>query len=108
MGEKWQVKFSLTVRLPRHCMVLLHAAKLRHGTDGFNSPLKEGILTIFSPEKSEGSAGFEPVNLCENWTTRVTVWSSVASAILIRCFSSVSIDKGFLKRHYIFITLEHI
>jgi len=28
---------------------LLHAVKLRHGTDGFNSPLKEGVLRIFSP-----------------------------------------------------------
>ena len=28
---------------------LLHAVKLRHGTDGFTSPLKEGVLRIFSP-----------------------------------------------------------
>jgi hypothetical protein len=28
---------------------LLHAVKLRHGTDGFTSPPKEGILRIFSP-----------------------------------------------------------
>jgi hypothetical protein len=31
---------------------LLHAAKLRHGTDGFTSPPKEGMLWIFmSSEK---------------------------------------------------------
>jgi hypothetical protein len=30
---------------------LLHAANLRHGTDGFTSPTKEGF---FSPEKSAG------------------------------------------------------
>jgi hypothetical protein len=30
---------------------LLHAANLRHGTDGFTSPLKEGMLRIFSPLK---------------------------------------------------------
>jgi hypothetical protein len=35
-------------------MVLLHAAKLRHGTDGFISAPKEGMLSIFSPEKSDG------------------------------------------------------
>ena len=35
---------------------LLHAANLRHGTDGFTSPPKEGVLRIFS-------AGFEPANL---------------------------------------------
>jgi len=30
---------------------LLHAVKLRHGTDGFTSPPKEGVLRIFSPLK---------------------------------------------------------
>ena len=30
-------------------MDLLHAVKLRHGTDGFTSPPKEGVLRIFSP-----------------------------------------------------------
>jgi hypothetical protein len=28
--------------------------KARHGADGFISPPKEGVLRIFSPEKSEG------------------------------------------------------
>jgi len=28
---------------------LLHAVKLRHGTDGFTSSPKEGVLRIFSP-----------------------------------------------------------
>jgi hypothetical protein len=28
--------------------------KARHGTDGFTSPPKEGLLRIFSPEKSDG------------------------------------------------------
>ena len=38
-------------RLPRHFRDLLHAANLRHGTDGFTSPPKEGVLRIFSPLK---------------------------------------------------------
>jgi hypothetical protein len=51
-GEVWArnnqpVKFSQTIRLPRNCRVLLHAAKLRHGTDGCSSPQKEGMLRIF-------------------------------------------------------------
>jgi hypothetical protein len=54
MGEKRPVKFSLTMRLPRHCRVLLNAANLRHGTDDFTSLPKEGMLRIFSPEKSDG------------------------------------------------------
>jgi hypothetical protein len=36
------------------CTDILHAAKLQHGTDGFTSPTKEGMLWIFSPEKSDG------------------------------------------------------
>jgi hypothetical protein len=31
--------------------VLLHAVNLRHGTDGFTSPPKEGVLRILSPLK---------------------------------------------------------
>jgi hypothetical protein len=30
------------------CRDLLHAANLQHGTDGFTSPPKEGVLRIFS------------------------------------------------------------
>jgi hypothetical protein len=41
---------------------ILHAANL-HGTDGFTSPSKEGMLRNFSPENPTASAGFEPANL---------------------------------------------
>jgi hypothetical protein len=33
---------------------LSHAVKPRHGTDGFTSPPKEGVMRIFSPQKSNG------------------------------------------------------
>ena len=40
---------------------LLHAANLRHGTDGFTSPPKEGMLRIFSPLKIRRfRPGFNP------------------------------------------------
>jgi len=43
---------------------LLHAANLRHGTDGFTSPPKEGVLRIFFALKNPTAlAGFEPANL---------------------------------------------
>ena len=43
---------------------LLHAANLRHGTDGFTSPPKEGVLRIFfALINPTASAGFEPANL---------------------------------------------
>jgi len=35
-------------RLPRKFRDLLHAANLRHGTDGFTSLPKEGVMRIFS------------------------------------------------------------
>jgi hypothetical protein len=54
MGEKWPIKFSLTNATFTSFRDLLHAANLRHGTDGFTSPPKEGMLRIFSPEKSGG------------------------------------------------------
>ena len=42
-------------RLPRKFRDLLHAANLRHRTDGFTSPPKEGVLRVLSAE-------FEPTN----------------------------------------------
>jgi hypothetical protein len=47
-------QFGLRFRLPRKRRVLLHAANLRHGTDGFTSTPNEGMLRIFSLEKSDG------------------------------------------------------
>jgi hypothetical protein len=39
------------IRLPRNSRDLLHATNLRHGTDGFTPPPKEGVQRIFSPLK---------------------------------------------------------
>jgi len=44
-------QISSRIRLSLNSRDLLHAANLRHGTDGFNSPPKEGVLRIFSPLK---------------------------------------------------------
>jgi hypothetical protein len=52
-GEKWPVNLAIDSDFHVHRRVLLHATNLRHGTDGFTSPLKEGMLWIFSPEKSD-------------------------------------------------------
>jgi hypothetical protein len=40
-------QISSRIRLPLNSSDLLHAANLRHGTDGFTSPPKEGVLRIF-------------------------------------------------------------
>jgi hypothetical protein len=50
-GRKIFRQISSRNRLPRNSRDLLHAANLRHGTDGFTSPPKEGLLRIFSPIK---------------------------------------------------------
>jgi len=47
VGEKCSDKFRLRIRLPRNSRDLLCAANIRHGTDGFTSPPKEGVLRIF-------------------------------------------------------------
>jgi hypothetical protein len=57
-GVKWPVSLACDSDFYENHKVLLHAAKLRHGTDCFTSPLKEGMMWIFSPEKSDG---FGPV-----------------------------------------------
>jgi hypothetical protein len=53
MGEKWP-RILPKVRTSTSLLVSFTCRKARHGTDGFTSPLKEGVLRIFSPEKSDG------------------------------------------------------
>jgi len=47
--ERCPIVILLKFRLPRKFRDLLHAVNLRHGTDGFTSPPKEGVLMIFLP-----------------------------------------------------------
>jgi len=42
---------QISSRMRRNSRDLLHGANLRHGTGGFTSPPKEGVLRIFSPLK---------------------------------------------------------
>jgi hypothetical protein len=53
MGQKWRrnlPKVTTSTSLLRS----FTCRKARHGTDGFTSPPKEGVLRIFLPEKSDG------------------------------------------------------
>jgi hypothetical protein len=45
-GEKWPVNLACDSDFHVNRRVLLHAANLRHGTDGFTSPPNEGMLWI--------------------------------------------------------------
>ena len=51
LGREMFLQISPRIRFPRNSRDLLHAANLRHGSDGFASPPKEGVLRIFSPLK---------------------------------------------------------
>jgi hypothetical protein len=46
MGEKWPVNLACDSDSHVNHRVLLHAANLRHGTDGFTSTAKEDLLWI--------------------------------------------------------------
>jgi hypothetical protein len=49
------IKFGLTITTSTDIVRdFLHATKLRHGTNGFTSLPKEGMLRTFSPGKSDG------------------------------------------------------
>jgi hypothetical protein len=63
MGEKWLVNMACDSDFHVNRRILLHAAKLRHGTDGFTSPLKEGTLWIFHLKNPTASASIEPAIL---------------------------------------------
>jgi hypothetical protein len=54
MGEKWPVNLACDSDSCVNHRVLLRAANLQHGTDGFTSPPKEGMLWMFLPEKCDG------------------------------------------------------
>jgi hypothetical protein len=53
MGEKWS-KILPEVATSTSLLCSFTYRKSRHGTDGFTSHQKEGVLRIFSPEKSDG------------------------------------------------------
>jgi hypothetical protein len=53
MGEKW-TRILSKVTTFTSLLDSFTCRKARHGTDGFTSPPKKGVLRIFSPEKSDG------------------------------------------------------
>jgi hypothetical protein len=51
LGREMSDKFGLGPNFHVITRVLLSAANLRHGINGFTSVPKEGMLRIFTPEK---------------------------------------------------------
>jgi hypothetical protein len=63
-GREMFRQISPRIPLQPNSRNILHAENLRHETDGFTSPPKEGVLRIFfSLKNPTASAGFEPANL---------------------------------------------
>jgi hypothetical protein len=62
-GETWSVNLAGDFDFHVNHRVLLHAAKLRHGTDGFTSPPKEGMLWNIRLKNPTASVGIEPAIL---------------------------------------------
>jgi hypothetical protein len=54
MGEKWPREILPKVTTSTSHLGSFTCRKARHGTDGFTSPPKEGVLRILSSEKSDG------------------------------------------------------
>ena len=63
-GREISGNFAEMTAYTLHLGIFYIAVKLRHGTDGFTSPPKEGLLRIFfRPKNPTASAGCEPANL---------------------------------------------
>jgi hypothetical protein len=54
LGEIWPVNLACDSDFHVNRKDLLDAANLQQWTDSLTIPLKEGILWIFSPKKSDG------------------------------------------------------
>jgi hypothetical protein len=66
-GELWArnglLNLAYSCEFLDNCKDFLHTTNLRHETDGFTSPPKEGSLRFFRPKNPTVSSGFEPKNL---------------------------------------------
>jgi hypothetical protein len=62
-GEKWLVNLACNSDFHVNHRVLLQAASLQHGTDGFTSPPKEGMVWIFPPKNLTASDEIKPAIL---------------------------------------------
>ena len=95
-GRKKAGNFDRELRLPRiHFRVLLHAANMGHGTKGFTSLPKDGVLRIFSPWKIQRlRPGLNP----RTWVPKVStlsldhrsrLWSTYFFVIEINLYCSI-------------------
>jgi hypothetical protein len=99
----WQTcRWILPTSTYRARRVLLHALNLRHGTDGFTSPPKEGMLRILSYLKS--------IEFGRVWTREPWVqWQALDHpGLLQEIWITISAIKGVFSRHGIFNMISGI
>jgi len=88
-GREMFRQISSRIRLPRNSRDLLHAANLRHGTDGFTSPPKEDVLRINSPLKI---GRLRPGLNLRTWVPKA---STLPLDHRSRCMQNNNIKRGF-------------
>ena len=87
MGEKCP-RILPKWRLPLYIKDLLHAVKLRHGTDGFTSPPKEGVLKIFFALKIRRlRPGVNPLTWVPKASTLLLDHKAATSALTCQLYS---------------------
>ena len=89
-GREMFRQISSRIRLPPNSRDLLNAANLRHGTDGFTSPPKEGVLRIFSSLKIRRlRPGLNPRTWVPKASTTSRPPKPIYIYIYILCFTSL-------------------
>ena len=77
--------FPENARLPRNIQGFLHAVNLRHGTKGFTSLPKEGVLrSFFALKNPTAPAEFEPANLGYQRPARYLYCMQLSSPICVQ------------------------
>jgi len=87
-GREMSGKICLNAEFHVTFRDLLHVIILRHGTDGFTSPPKEGVLRIFRPKNPTASAGCEPANVGTKgylWTAEAGLTCNLTLILILFC-----------------------
>jgi hypothetical protein len=80
--------------------VLLHASNLRHGTDGFTSPPKEGVLRIFFTRKIRRlRPGLNP----RTWVLKASTLPLDHGSRLLGDLVEIRAELGILQKRYLFL-----
>jgi len=116
VGEKCPVKVCLNADFHVTFRDLLHAVKLRHGTDGFTSSPKEGLLRIFffALKIRRFRPGANPANLGTSrppkplWLWLLPERRNIHIVTVVNVFSTVSASNSVYLMAYYDISVHMI